>query len=318
MNDVVLAEDAETARQLLLQKLVDDGKTIFADGEHKPQICFSVSHPKDENGVERDQTPDMARNMRYAATLGLQQIPFTPEHAGTAIICGGGPSIKGQLDKIKELATNPDSSIFALNWTHNWLIQNGVKPTAMVFFEIDAEPDDILGSANPETIYFVCSHCHPKTFDQLLARVPKKNIFLWHMIPDNELGFEAYKELYANQPMIGGGIATFLRSISLATCLGYRNFELFGVDSSYPDDNASTHVEGYPTICKPEEDGFDVWAKDAETGDVRRFRTVSYLAFQAEEFKQFCNRNHHLFRMRVHGDGLLPFIHKHMWPTQYD
>jgi hypothetical protein len=159
---------------------------------------------------------------------------------------------------------------------------------------------------------------HPKTFDQLLAKVPKHNVFIWHMTPDNELGAETFKELFPNQPMIGGGIATFLRSISLACCLGYRDYDLFGVDSSYPDDSASTHVEGYPAITKPDVDGIDIWCRDEKTGDVRRFRTVGYLAMQAEEFKQYCRKNHHLFRMKVHGDGLLPFIHRHMWPGQYE
>ena len=301
----------------LMKDLVDEGKCLFADGEHRPPVRFNVARPKDANGVERDQTPDQAKNMRHAATLGLTTLPFVFAHEGTAVIVGGAPSIKDHIEEIRTFSKKPNTVIFALNWTHNWLLQNGIKPTGTVFFEIDAEPDDILDTADPDTTYFVCSHCHPKTFDQLLAKVSKKNVILWHMIPDNKLGADAFKECFANQPMIGGGISTFLRTHALATCLGYRDFDLFGVDSSFPAGNASTHVEGYPTIVKPDEDGLDIWAKDDKTGDVKGFKTVGYLAMQAEEFKQYCIRNHKLFRMRVHGDGLLPFIHQHMWPDQY-
>src|SRR6266700_1833668 len=124
--DEAAAAKLESQKQALMDELISTDKCLFADGEYRPPVRFNVTRPKDVEGNLRDQTPDAARHMRYAASLGLQQLPYSHPHGGTAIICGGGPSIKDNLDKIKELAKNPDAAIFALNWTHNWLIKNGV------------------------------------------------------------------------------------------------------------------------------------------------------------------------------------------------
>lgn len=289
---------------------------LWIDGKSYPPLKCIVSKPK-KDGIEWDQTEDAGRNMRYAQTLLLTKLPIIPPHDGRAVIVGGAPSIKARLEEIRELSKDPNNAIFAVNWTHNWLLQNGIVPKAMVFFEIDAEPDDILESVHSDVVYFVCSHCHQKTFDQLLARVPRHNVVLWHNIPDCGPTKKAYEELFWMDPQIGGGICTFLRSVATAMALGYRDFECFGVDQSYPDDSVSTHIEGYPTIVTPERDGVDVWVKDDATGDVKKFKSAGYLIFQVEEFKQFCKLNHHLFTMRVNGDGMLPWVHKHMWPCQY-
>lgn len=296
----------------------DASECLFVDGKWNPPARVKVVRPKDDQGVERDQSEDAGNNIRHASTLGLVPLPLVPAHAGSAIICGGGPSIKSELETIRKLAANPDNAVFALNWTHNWLIENGIQPKGCVFFEIDAEPDSILGAADPSTIYFVCSHCHPKTFEQLLAKVPHHNVILWHRPPDCLPMVKAMEEAFPGDNVyIGGGVSTFLNTVSLSMALGYYSFDVFGVDSSFPDDAESTHVEGYPSIVKPDADGIVIYAKDQVTNQVKRFKTVGYLLHQVEEFKAYCARNHQNFSMRVHGEGLLPFVHRSMYSGQY-
>lgn len=124
-------------------------------------------------------------------------------------------------------------------------------------------------------------------------------------------------ELFQGSNLVGGGIGTFTRTLTIALHLGFRNIELFGVDSSYPDDSKLTHVEGYETDAKVEVDSFYVHARNDLTKEVRRFKTMGYLALQVEEFKEYCKVNHHVFALRVHGDGLLRFVHRSMYPNQY-
>lgn len=289
---------------------------VVEDGQQKTclPIRFNVIKPKDGEGQSRDQTGDAAKNMRYAATLDIPQLKMADRPLpGRAIICGGAPSIKQQIPKIKKLKEDPDNKLFALNWTHTWLLNNSVRPDATVFFEIDAEPDSILQAAHPDVTYYICSHCDHRTFDSLkgFKRV------LWHS-PPNSPGEEVVaKELFDGQLQVGGGISTFLRTASIALAMGYRNLELFGVDSSFPDDSLSTHVAGYETANSVESDSFFVYAKD-DKDNVKRFRTVGYLALQVEEFKEYCRLNHSMFALRVHGDGLLPFVHRVMYREQYD
>lgn len=130
-------------------------------------ICINVVKPTDTStGELRDQTFDAAANMRYSYSLGLpvlnrRQLP----RFGRCVIVGGAPSIKNHLEEIRELSKDPHNAIFCLNWTHTWLIQNGIIPDGCVFFEIDAEPNSILDNAHKGITYFICSHCHPKTFE---------------------------------------------------------------------------------------------------------------------------------------------------------
>lgn len=295
-----------------LQKLItedDQGTTL------NYPIRFRLQKPADGKGGQRDQTHDAADHMRYAATLGLPQLKQSPlPRMGKAIIVGGAPSIADNLEQIRTFAAEPDNMVFAVNWTHTWLIERGIIPNACVFFEIDAEPEDTLRAAHPDVTYYICCHCHPKTFDDLkgFKRV------LWHTPPNSPIEKEVGEEVFPNVPLVGGGIGTFTRSLTIALHLGYRNIELFGVDSSFPDDTESTHVTGYVTPAKPEIDGFYVYAQVQDTGEVKRFKTMGYLALQVEEFKEYCKTNHHAFALRVHGDGLLRFVHQMTYPDQYN
>lgn len=277
-------------------------------------IRFKLSKPADENGKQRDQTNDAADHMRYAASLKLPELVRRAlPRAGRAIIVGGAPSITDHLEEIRALAADPDNMVFAINWSHAWLIKNGIVPTACVFFEIDAEPDSSLKGAHKDVTYYICSHCHPKTFDELkdFKRV------LWHTPPNSEIEKEVGDELFPGSNLVGGGVGTFTRTLTIALQLGYRNIELFGIDSSYPDDSPSTHVAGYETPHNVKTDSFYVHAKHTITGKMRRFRTMGPLALQVEEFKEYCRVNHQMFALRVHGDSLLHFVHENIYPDQY-
>lgn len=280
----------------------------------KHPIRFHMKKPDGLDGQERDQTSDAADHMRYAATLnlvGLQQ--RDRPRLGRAVIIGGAPSIKKHLEEIRALAVDPNNHIFALNWTHTWLINNGVIPDGCVFFEIDAEPDSILEAAHQDVTYYICSHCHQKSFDMLTG---KKRV-LWHSPPNSEHEKVAREELFADTITVGGGVSTFTRTMTIALMLGYRDLDLFGCDSSFPDEG-STHVDGYQTALDNKTDGMFVYARHIQSNVVRRFKTAGYLALQAEEFKVYCQANHQYFSLRVHGDSLLRFVHQNSYPDQYE
>lgn len=279
----------------------------------KYPIKFHCQKPADLDGNLRDQTEDAANHMRYAATLGLPEL--TKRHTprlGRAVIVGGAPSIKNHLEEIRALSADPNNRIIAINWTHTWLINNGIVPNGSVFFEIDAEPDSVLEAAHPDVTYFICSHCHPKTFDMLKDN---KRV-LWHSPPNSKFEEVVKEELFNESEVVGGGISTFTRAMTVALHLGFRHLDLFGCDGSFPDEG-KTHVDGYETVMDNKTDGLWVWAKAPKTGETRRFRTVGYLALQVEEFKVYCQINHAYYSLRVHGDSLLRFVHEQEYPEQY-
>lgn len=279
----------------------------------KRPIRFKMKRPDGPDGIERDQTSDAADHMRYAASLGLPTLQREPlPRYGRAIIVGGGPSVKGQLETIRAFSQDKNNRIFAINWAHTWLINNGIIPHGSVFFEIDAEPDSTLEAAHEDVTYFICSHCHPKTFDMLQGY---KRV-LWHSPPNSEFERVVGEEIYQGTPLVGGGISTFTRAMTIALYLGFRDLDLFGIDGCFPDEG-KTHVDGYETIMDNKTDGMFVWAKSKRTGEVRRFKTLGYLALQVEEFKVYCEVNHPHFTLRVHGDSLMRYAHQDAYPSQY-
>ncbi len=300
-------ENVDMTKSITVNDEIDEDPVKFP-------IRFNTQKPTDPTtGEFRDQTNDAAEHMKYAATLGLpvldrQQLP----RLGRAIIVGGAPSVKDHLETIRKLADYHLNEIFAINWTHTWLIQNGIVPKNCVFFEIDAEPDTVLKNAHSDVTYYICSHCHPHTFDALkgFKRV------LWHTPPNSDIEEKVGAELFPNSNLVGGGISTFTRTMTVALHKGFRHLDLFGCDSSFPDEG-KTHVDGYETVMDAKTDGLWVYARDDKTGETRRFRTLGYLALQHEEFKEYCLVNHHAFSLRVHWDSLLRFTHERMWPDQY-
>jgi hypothetical protein len=279
----------------------------------KHPIRFKIQNSEMPDGKLRDQGNDAAEHMRYAATLKLPELIQAPRpRLGRAIIVGGAPSVKDHLEEIRALAADKSNAVFAINWTHTWLIQNGIIPRGCVFFEIDAEPDTVLKAAHPSVTYFICSHCHQRSFDALEGH---KRV-LWHSPPNSDGEKVVGEELFKGSTLVGGGISTFTRTMTIALYLGYRHLDVFGCDSSYPEEG-KTHVDGYETVMDSKVDGLFVWAKSNRTGQVKRFKTLGYLALQVEEFKVYCEANHQYFSMRVYGDSLLRWAHEEAFPEQY-
>lgn len=292
---------------------------LFIEDEPKGQelklpLKINIVKPTLPDGTIWDQTNDAAEHMKYAHTLGLPELyqAYLPKR-GTAIIVGAAPNVVNYLDQIKELAKDPKNYLFAINWTHTWLINNGIIPKGVVFFEIDSEPATLLKSAHQDVTYYICSHCEPRTFDQL----KDFNRILWHSIPNSPQERKVKEELFTHSHMVGGGVGTFTRTMTIAMFLGYRDFELFGCDSSF-EEGEKTHVDGYETVMDADRDGLYVYAKHTTTGEVKKFKTIGPLALQLEEFKEYCQMNHAYYTMRCHGNGLLPWTHRQLYSSMYE
>lgn len=281
----------------------------------KLPVRFQVVRPTDKGtGLKRDQTVDACENMRYASTLNIPTLTKRPyPRRGRALILGGAPSLKDHLPQIKELLKDPANEAFAVNWTHTWLLNQGVVPNHCVFFEIDPEPDTVLLNPHKGITYHICCHCHRKTFDSLAGY---KRV-LWHTPPNSNIEKDVSEALFPNVDFVGGGITTFTRSITVALFLGFRHFDVFGCDSSFPDDSETIHVKGYETVADIKTESMHIYCKNEETGEIRRFRTTGFLALQAEEFKLFSDCNHSAYSMEVHGDSMLKFIHESAFPLNY-
>ena len=250
-------------------------------------------------------------NIKYASKLKIPHLPQLQPHDGKMAIVGAGPSVSDYLDEIRAIKEARDfNNLISVNGAHNWLVKSGVKPRIHIVFEPDLEDvRDALGGDPAEGVtYYIASQCDKKIFRQLEGH----NRVIWHAFQPPQEYQQAIHRYFPGEFMVAGGYATFFRAISISVILGFRDFELFGIDCSFKD---SSHIDGYAIANV--EPRTNVWGSDPRTNRLKKFTTQGGLAFQANEFIELCKHNHDGLSIRVHGDGLLRYLHEARYPEQY-
>jgi len=239
-----------------------------------------------------EQVDECLEHIRISMKRDNPVVSMCPPNGEKLIIVAGGPSLKGELENLR--ATK--HKIFTVNECHDFLIENGIIPWGSALSEVAELPEDFI--IPKEGIkYFLASQSAPKTFNNLKGF----DVTLWHAwqgIGEDEI-------LPPGTMLIAGGFTTALRCLNLGYVLGHRNFEIYGLDSSFAED---THSYKHYTHLS----GMEIWCAG------RVFKTLPALARQANEFREFCKNFHHLFKLKTHGDGLIQHIHRTAYPQFYE
>lgn len=254
--------------------------------------------------------PILLPRIEASAKLELPHLFEVPMHEGRAVIVGAGPSAGLHLDTLSDCVGHPLSCIFSVNGAHNWLRELELTPNIHVLFEhdLDVVETSTGGPTDKQVVYYVASHCSPGVFRGLDGY----RSVLWHANIPIQGYHEAIAKHFPGEFMISGGYATFFKTITIAHTLGFRKFEIFGADSSF---ETNSHLDGYRTSNL--EECITVWGIDPRDDTMREFKTHGGLAFQANEFVKFCADYHKDFKLRVHGDNLLRYLHESRYPEQY-
>lgn len=206
---------------------------------------------------------------------------------GVASIVGAGPSIKNTIKDIK-------GDVLAINSAIGYVLDHGIVPKWAMIWDCH-ELCETFAVPHPDVTYLIGARCHPKVFERLKGC----KVVVWHAGGDHNI-LEYMQKNNINEPLINGGTAGVTRGLYLAAALGYREFHVFGADSSYSDDG-DTHVRG---SVVPEKD-MNVWVNG------KWFRTTPEWCAQVEEIKLI----YPIFQLpplsgkiTVHGEGLFPYI----------
>lgn len=252
----------------------------------------------------RSQIKEALKHIRLSKARNLPQFHKQPDRPGKCVIVGAAPSVKRYVEDIRAYAADPRNAVFAVNETHDWLIDQGIIPHGAVVFEVSKELLHLFKRPHKGVTYYISSMCHPSQFRALAGH----RMLVWHPISDVQEHVKAMLE-YPAFNLIGGGSTTLLRTLPIGQELGYHDFEMYGADSSFSDDS---HLSG-----NSEDNGPPLSAVVVFDGKQTEFKSFAYLIRQADEFRDYCLHNHHKFRLRVHGDGLLPFVHRTLFPSMY-
>jgi hypothetical protein len=238
---------------------------------------------------------EILANMRLASDLPLSWLLMSEDTClGTAMIVGGGPSVRAFLPTIKARQQAGEGVVVAMNGSLGMLTQAGIKPDFFVLLDARKENLDFLTRGKADH-YLIASQCHPDCFIALAG----SDVTLWHP------NYRGVEDIIGDREcaLIGGGTTVGLQSMSIMFAKGHRSIDLYGFDSSYTD-NVS-HAYSQPMNVNERVNDYMLNGKT--------FTAPSWMARQAMEFQtaavQLADAD---CVVSVHGFGLLPEIAKSM------
>lgn len=205
----------------------------------------------------------------------VERFATQPAREGHVCIVGGGPSL---VDCLAQLRWRKESGhqVWATNNTFAFLVANGITPDAHVLLDARAENVAFL-HPTPGVTYYLNESCHPSAFEKLAG----------------------CKVIMYDLGGAGTGTTVGLKALYLAGFSGYRNFHLFGMDSSYRERQHHAYAQAL-------NDGEEVYEVTIEGV---KFNAAAWMIHQAEEFQQIAaSLAEQGCVLTVAGDGMLPFI----------
>ena len=239
---------------------------------------------------------DLAANVYANTKLDLHWIKPLDVHNGVAIMLGGGASIEGDVEKIRELQAD-NAIVFAMNGASRWAAGNGIYVDYQVIADAKAETSTLVDPLAQN--YLLASQVHPETMAAVLEYALPD---LWHLETGNVEKSFAPKDKYGGYALIGGGASVGNSAMCVAFTLGFRELHIFGYDSSHKDDRS--HAYPQPMNDK-------IPCVNVEWGG-KTYKSSVAMKAQAEKFQLTAQALEQMdVKINLYGDGLL----QTMWNT---
>ena len=250
---------------------------------------------------------DFIKNVRINLKRELPKLPDIPGflevkgHNKPIGLIGGGPSIKKELDNIRDfkLAGFP---IIACGSSHDYLISQGIMPEYCTLCDPDPITAEYIKKHHKDVKYLVALSCDSLVFERLKDR----QVYVWNCRSD-EAAEEIKKDLVGHIDILGG-CTVGLRSMSIAMCFGHTNVHLWGYDSCMGE-NSEHHAYEFETDKEligdiyPIRFGESNSDKPDEGG--RYYMCSGYQLAQAMHFMEFLKAYGKAFTPTFHGGGMM-------------
>lgn len=209
-------------------------------------------------------------------------------YRGKLIVAGGGPSLSETLPDIRRQArVSKNTKVAAVNRTHDWLLKKGLKPDLGIL--IDPKP----WVANYMTPTAGVKYCLGAKVDaatwQRFAGHP--DVYHWHPL---ELAEERDVVMTGQDWMVVPGQSTVgLRAVPFGYVLGFRKFELHGLDCNKRDGAGHAYEKFTPAEklkYYPEQDlGHQTFFIKSNKFGTRYYEGTTHMTRQCGEFKNMIN-----------------------------
>ena len=234
-----------------------------------------------------------AAQIKSSCALGLEDTVIGDSIEQTMSLCAYGPSLANYLDDLRK-ATN----VVTTSGAHDFLIKNGIIPHSHMEADAHKHKARFMSLAQEGIHYYLASRCHEDCFTTVMDKT--KDVKIWHIHHSVEENLEV-KNVYPEALFIGGSSSIASRAFCLGIVLGYRNFDIYAMDCSFPWDESlpfeeqKQHADFHPN---PQ----DVFKTDPIDGKV--FYTTLQLLNTADEFLLVLRRAV-ICNVTIRGKGLL-------------
>lgn len=239
-----------------------------------------------------------------------RQLPQVMPHAANkeivALVCGG-PSLKQTKKQLVELAWS-GAKVVAVNGAYQWCIDNNIRPSAMIMLDARQFNSRFLETPVNGCHYFLASQCHPQAFDICKDR----DVYIWHCCSGGEPEYAMLKDYYFGRTFpIGLGTTVAIKAIQVMNILGFKSFNIFGMDSCWMLDSRLLERQhhAYPQAENDKDKYMPVWlSPDGHAELAEKFYCAPWMMRQAVDFQNLIRGQGDKFRLNVRGDGLIAAI----------
>lgn len=204
-------------------------------------------------------------HMESAIARGLPRLQPAPiDETATLHVACYGPSL---ADTWRELGR----PLLSVAGATRWLADRGVVPDYHV--DMDPRPNKVqdVTPPIPGVKYLMASVCAPGVFDALAGA----DVTLWHAVSSNEHDDGDWLESHdPHQWIVQTGTTVGLAALQIGGFLGFRHFEIHGMDASF---RGTERHAGYHSDPKKQKDDI-TWAAEGIT-----YRTSKIMANAAAD-----------------------------------
>lgn len=242
--------------------------------------------------------------IRRNATLDIPVLGPGAVNDATLYVVGGGPSVARHLDELR----NAKGVVVTVNGCHDYLLREGVNVAACMLVDSAEDLVDLVTDPRPGIVYLIGSQCHPRAFEKLKGY----RVVLWHALDSKTWTPDLMALIPSDCIGIYGGSTAVLRWLHVGHAMGFRKFRIYGLDSSFEDDDA---YHAYPG--KLDQSPQCPATVTTASGETKTFRTNVGLVMQARNYLDIIKEPWASdCTFEVIGDGFLPTIVAGLTPDE--
>ena len=154
------------------------------------------------------------------------------QYKGSVVVVGGGPSVDGQVDKIRELQAS-GASLMVIERMYPWCFTQSIRPDFVVALDASDDVEDGFTHLQPGVDHLIVATIKPSVLDVL----KNQKVHIWSGLAGSFVDAQEYwsKNGYDHVMIVNSGSTVVLGSIMLALILGFRDVHLLGFDCMVPN-----------------------------------------------------------------------------------